>query len=307
MGRSRALETGFGSSMGKADEGRAREKEIRYDASTGSNSFSLDGCLNVEESIKLHQALAELTQSNFNAGSFVSSRCGSFENLAREASSSPPSSSYLQGTSSPVSSFRKLNNSSSQTQLAKSNSQRSDADILSVKNSLTQLLKNPQGRVVDASKMLVMVTVVGSVGPLRVLVDAEATVKTIVEAALQVYAREGRLPVLGVDSSWFDLYSGHISFNVALELSQPIKPLNARNFVLVRRQTQREDVVGLQEKQKLSKLTTSWLEDVWGFGTWWAKILMSASPAFLHSTDSTSAKAWLHELEAPSNAAVSSF
>ncbi|KAL3693349.1 hypothetical protein R1sor_007000 [Riccia sorocarpa] len=305
MGRSRSVENAVGSFKGKADEGRAREKGTRYD-SPGSNSFNLDGCLNVEESIKLHEALAQLTYSNSNASSFVSSRYGSSENLAREGSSPPSSSNNLLqggGTSSPAGSFRKATPPSSQTQLPKSNSQaRFDADALSAKNSLSQLLKNSQGRSADVSRMLLMVTVAGSVGPLKVLVDGDATAQTVLRAALQVYVREGRLPVLGLDSSWFDLHAGHITFNDALEPNQPIRPLNARNFVMVRRQTQREEVI---ENKKPKP--TSWLEDVWGFGTWWAKLITSASPAFLQGSDSTSAKAWLHELEAPSTAVVSSF
>ncbi|KAG6558272.1 hypothetical protein Mapa_000022 [Marchantia paleacea] len=296
MGRSRSVETGFGS-KGKAEEGRAREKAIKYSVDS-TDTISLDGCLNVEESLKLHEALAQLTYTSYSNSSFGSSRYGSSENLYKDMTSPPRSSdNLLQGSSSPTGgSSKKMAKSASQAQLGRPNSQaRSEVDIVSAKNSLSQLLRNPQGKAVDASKRLVMVTFLGSVGPLRALVDAEASVQAVIGAALQIYAREGRLPAMGLDSSWFDLYSGHVSFSDALEPFQPIKPLNARNFVMVKRQVQREEVVRMQKK--VTK-PTSWLEDVWGFGTWWAKVVMAASPAFLQGTENKSAKAWLHELEA---------
>lgn len=57
-------------------------------------------------------------------------------------------------------------------------------------------------------RFLISVTVLGSAGPIRFLVNEGEMVATVISVALKSYAREGRLPVLGSDFNNFLLYSG---------------------------------------------------------------------------------------------------
>jgi hypothetical protein len=59
------------------------------------------------------------------------------------------------------------------------------------------------------ARVLVTVTVLGSAGPLRFLVDEGDTVAGLVRAALRCYAREGRMPLLGADPAGFLIYTAN--------------------------------------------------------------------------------------------------
>lgn len=56
------------------------------------------------------------------------------------------------------------------------------------------------------NRLLISITVVGSAGPIRFVVNEEMMVATVVDTALKSYAREGRLPVLGSNANDFVLY-----------------------------------------------------------------------------------------------------
>ena len=56
------------------------------------------------------------------------------------------------------------------------------------------------------NRLLVSITVVGSAGPIRFVVNEEMMVAAVVDTALKSYAREGRLHVLGSKSNDFVLY-----------------------------------------------------------------------------------------------------
>lgn len=58
-------------------------------------------------------------------------------------------------------------------------------------------------------RLLVIVNVLGSAGPLRFLVNEEDVVCGVIDSALKLYAKEGRLPVMGSDSNKFLLYCSH--------------------------------------------------------------------------------------------------
>lgn len=51
------------------------------------------------------------------------------------------------------------------------------------------------------------VTVMGSAGPIRFVVDEKELVANVIDMVLKSYAREGRLPVLGSKIDKFVLYS----------------------------------------------------------------------------------------------------
>ncbi|TVU42307.1 hypothetical protein EJB05_08704, partial [Eragrostis curvula] len=59
------------------------------------------------------------------------------------------------------------------------------------------------------SRVLVTVTVLGSAGPLRFLVDEGETVAGLIRAALRCYARKGHMPLLGADPAEFLLYTAN--------------------------------------------------------------------------------------------------
>lgn len=56
------------------------------------------------------------------------------------------------------------------------------------------------------SRMLIVVHVSGSIGPIRLLVSRDDLVAAVVRRVLKEYAFERRLPVLGKDPAGFDLY-----------------------------------------------------------------------------------------------------
>ena len=60
-----------------------------------------------------------------------------------------------------------------------------------------------------APRVLVTVTVLGSAGPLRFLVDEGESVTGLIRATLRCYAREGRMPLLGADAANFLLYTAN--------------------------------------------------------------------------------------------------
>ncbi|XP_024444715.2 uncharacterized protein LOC18099384 isoform X2 [Populus trichocarpa] len=56
------------------------------------------------------------------------------------------------------------------------------------------------------NRFLISISFLGSAGPIRVVVNGDDLVSGIISTALKIYAREGRLPVLGFDASNFLLY-----------------------------------------------------------------------------------------------------
>jgi hypothetical protein len=60
--------------------------------------------------------------------------------------------------------------------------------------------------VAKGNRLLISVTVMGSAGPIRFVVNEEELVAAVIDTALKSYAREGRLPVLGSDLNDFFLY-----------------------------------------------------------------------------------------------------
>ncbi|KVI02767.1 hypothetical protein Ccrd_018943 [Cynara cardunculus var. scolymus] len=66
--------------------------------------------------------------------------------------------------------------------------------------------KKKNDQCLKKNRVLITVNVIGSPGPLRLLVNEDDTVSTVIESSLKLYARGGRLPILGSDFKNFVLY-----------------------------------------------------------------------------------------------------
>lgn len=68
------------------------------------------------------------------------------------------------------------------------------------------LSKQKKNQAMKGNRFLISITVLGSAGPIRFVVNEEELVAAVMDTALKSYAREGRLPVLGSDLNNFVLY-----------------------------------------------------------------------------------------------------
>ncbi|KAF9664045.1 hypothetical protein SADUNF_Sadunf17G0115200 [Salix dunnii] len=57
------------------------------------------------------------------------------------------------------------------------------------------------------NRFLISINFLGSAGPVKVVVNGDDRVSVVIDIALKIYAREDRLPVLGLDDRNFLLYS----------------------------------------------------------------------------------------------------
>ncbi|KAK8613881.1 hypothetical protein V6N13_101635 [Hibiscus sabdariffa] len=83
-------------------------------------------------------------------------------------------------------------------------------------------------------RLLISITVLGSPGPIRFVVSEEQLVSSVIGSALKSYAREGRLPVLGLDRNDFLLYCPSVGSD-ALSPWEKIGSVGARNFMLCKK------------------------------------------------------------------------
>ncbi|KAF8039550.1 hypothetical protein BT93_B1920 [Corymbia citriodora subsp. variegata] len=89
------------------------------------------------------------------------------------------------------------------------------------------LLAEPRPRL---TKLLLNVTVLGSVGAVQVVMSPESTVGDLVAAVLRQYAKEGRRPTLASDDpSRFDLHYSQFSLE-SLDREEKLMALGSRNF-----------------------------------------------------------------------------
>ncbi|KAJ7960099.1 Senescence-associated protein [Quillaja saponaria] len=93
--------------------------------------------------------------------------------------------------------------------------------------------KNDQS--VKNNRFLIIINIVGSVGPIRFIVNEGDLVSGVIDTALKCYARQGRLPVLGSDVNDFLLYCENAE-SQALSPKESIGSHGARKFVLCKMQ-----------------------------------------------------------------------
>ncbi|XP_051115258.1 uncharacterized protein At4g22758-like [Andrographis paniculata] len=88
---------------------------------------------------------------------------------------------------------------------------------------------------VKNNRFLITINVFGSAGPLRFVVSQDDNSARVIETTLKLYAREGRLPILGLDTNCFILYRANAEFD-ALKPWETIGSYDVRNFVLCKKE-----------------------------------------------------------------------
>ncbi|KAM7463426.1 hypothetical protein LguiA_031547 [Lonicera macranthoides] len=96
------------------------------------------------------------------------------------------------------------------------------------------LYKQKKNHAGKGNRLLISITVLGSAGPIRFVVNEEELVAAVIDTALKSYAREGRLPVLGSDLNNFVLYCPNAGTE-ALSPWETIGSLGVRNFMLCKK------------------------------------------------------------------------
>ncbi|KAG5015225.1 hypothetical protein AAZX31_08G093500 [Glycine max] len=103
--------------------------------------------------------------------------------------------------------------------------------------------KQKKSQIQNAKRLLISINVLGSAGPIRFVVNEEELVAAVIDTALKSYAREGRLPVLGNNTTGFALYCPHLGSD-ALSPWDRIGSHGVRNFMLCKKPEGVADVDG---------------------------------------------------------------
>ncbi|XP_018848634.1 uncharacterized protein At4g22758 [Juglans regia] len=87
-------------------------------------------------------------------------------------------------------------------------------------------------------KLLLNVTIQGSLGPVQVVMNPESTVSDLISSAVRLYAKECRRPILPTtDLSTFDLHYSQFSLE-SLDREEKLMALGSRNYFLCVRKTE---------------------------------------------------------------------
>jgi hypothetical protein len=104
------------------------------------------------------------------------------------------------------------------------------------------------------TKLLLNVTIQGSVGPVQVLMSPEYTVGELVMAAVRQYAKEGRRPMLTTtEPACFDLHYSQFSLESLMRDDKLIE-LGSRNFFLCLRKNETKEASAADRGGKTSCL-----------------------------------------------------
>ncbi|XAR63648.1 hypothetical protein NMG60_11023666 [Bertholletia excelsa] len=103
----------------------------------------------------------------------------------------------------------------------------------------------------NSNRLLVNITVLGSAGPIRFVVNEDEHVAAVIATTLSRYAREGRLPILGSDLNNFVLYCP-LAGTEALSPSETIGSIGVRNFMLCKK-PQRDNADIVEDKRATAR------------------------------------------------------
>ncbi|KAJ8428102.1 hypothetical protein Cgig2_012394 [Carnegiea gigantea] len=97
--------------------------------------------------------------------------------------------------------------------------------------------KESSGMGTNTKRFLISVCVLGSPGPFRFVVNEEDFVVHVIDMALKLYDKEGRLPHLSSDPNKFFLYCANLGSD-AMSPWDEIGSFETRNFVLCKKPEQ---------------------------------------------------------------------
>lgn len=105
-------------------------------------------------------------------------------------------------------------------------------DLLPSRSVCVTMTSSEQVRPAKPTKVLLNVTIQGSVGAVQVLMSTESTVGNVVAAALSQFVKEGRRPILPTtEPSRFNLHYSQFSLE-CLDREEQVMELGSRNFFL---------------------------------------------------------------------------
>ncbi|XP_027342452.1 uncharacterized protein At4g22758-like [Abrus precatorius] len=111
------------------------------------------------------------------------------------------------------------------------------SDLMSLRNGAVPA---PEGLPRQPPKLLLKVTVLRSLAPVQVLMRPESTVGELIAAAVRLYVKECRRPVLATnEASEFDLHYSQFSLE-SLDREEKLIELGSRNFFLCPRKASME-------------------------------------------------------------------
>lgn len=91
------------------------------------------------------------------------------------------------------------------------------------------------------TKLLIKVTMMGSLGPVQVLMTMESTVGDLIAEAVRLYVKEGRRPILpSKEASCFDLHYSQFSLE-SLDRNEKLKEIGSRNFFMCPKKLEESD------------------------------------------------------------------
>jgi len=136
-------------------------------------------------------------------------------------------------------------------------------ELLSYKNVVGTTPMEGRPPAARLTKLLLNVTIQGSLGPVQVVTSPESTVGDLVATAVKIYAKECRRPILPTtDPAMFDLHYSQFSLE-SLDREEKLMVLGSRNFFLCNKRTALDGGVTTscsKQAEKDSKTGFAWLK-----------------------------------------------